>query len=192
MRNNRQRLIEAAADLFHRQGYRSTSLDDVLEATGVARSNFYYHFESKRDLAVEVVRHWTGVYDRELVSPALDDESLAPRQRLDALYDRAADSQDPASGRTGCPLGRLATDLATGDPEIRRLLNDYFAGVRRRIEQLLEDSPAIPAAEPARLADLAVCVLEGGLLLSALRQDPDQVRDAGRTLVQLLGLAATA
>ncbi len=188
MKNNRQRLIESAADLFHRQGYKGTSLDDILEATSVARSNFYYHFSSKRDLALDVVRHWTEVYDRELIAPALENERLSPAERLRNLYDRAADSQDPASGRMGCPLGRLATDLATGDVEVQRLLDEYFTGVRERVEALLVGTGAAAHAACSRLADLAVCVLEGGLLMSALRRDPAYLRDAGRTLVELLEL----
>lgn len=194
MKNNKERLIEAAADLFHCQGYMSTSVDDLLDATGVARSNFYYHFASKMELAVAVVRHWIDIYDRDLVSPALVAGSGSAAERLAALYARAADSQDPASGSTGCPLGRLSTDLAATEPAIRRLLDEYFSGVSERIRAMLAEDDRVRSgpASPEMVADLAVCVLEGSLLMSALRADPDEVRRAGTALVQLLELPEAA
>ena len=95
---NRARLIEAAADLFYRQGYQATSVEDVLAATAVARSNFYYHFANLLELAREVVRHSIGEYDRNLVEPTLGDLSLSPAQRLRQLFERADRSQDCAAG----------------------------------------------------------------------------------------------
>jgi AcrR family transcriptional regulator len=44
---NRQRLIEAAAQVFERMGYSSASVDDIARAAGVSRQTFYRHFEGK-------------------------------------------------------------------------------------------------------------------------------------------------
>ena len=169
MKNNKERLIEAAADHFHCQGYMSTSVDDLLDATGVARSNFYYHFASKMELAVAVVRHWIDIYDRELVSPALVAGSGSAAERIAALY-------------------------AATEPAIRRLLDEYFSGVSERIRAMLAEDDRVRSgpASPEMVADLAVCVLEGGLLMSALRADPNEVRRAGTALVQLLELPEAA
>lgn len=189
MSNNRQQLIETAADLFHRKGYQATGLEELLAVTGIARSNFYYHFRSKRDLAVEVVRFWTGVYDRELVAPTLGDASAGPRPQLQALFERAAASQDPGAGRTGCPLGRLAFDLAAQEPEIRRVLQDYFASLRDRIAETLRRPPlqeVLSEPQVQHLADLALCALEGSLLLGHLHSDPEPVRRAGAALLDVL------
>jgi AcrR family transcriptional regulator len=189
MGNNRQQLIETAADLFHRQGYQATGLEQLLEVAGVARSNFYYHFESKRELAVEVVQHWTRVYDEELVEPTLGNASLPPRARLHALFERAAASQDPASGRTGCPLGRLTVDLAAHEPAVQRVLDGYFASLRERIASSLRTPPlgdALSEPEVQHIADLALSALEGSLLISHLRSDPAPVRHAGTALLEVV------
>lgn len=189
MSSNRQRLIETAADLFHRHGYQASGLERLLEASGVARSNFYYHFKSKRELAIEVVRHWTQVYDSELVRPTLGDASLEPRARLAALFEHAAASQDPATGRTGCPLGRLTVDLAAHEPVVRQVLDDYFSSLRDRIAASLRAaSPeqALPETQVQHLAELALCTLEGSLLMSHLRSDPASVRRAGAALLNIL------
>lgn len=189
MSNNRQQLIETAADLFHRQGYQATGLEQLLAVSGVARSNFYYHFKSKRELAIEVVHHWTRLYDEGLVKPTLGNPALGPREQLQGLFERAAESQDPSTGRIGCPLGRLSVDLAAREPVIQRVLDDYFASLRERIAASLRMPPsgeALSARNVEDLADLALCALEGSLLMSHLRSDPESVRRAGAALVGVM------
>jgi AcrR family transcriptional regulator len=44
---NRQRLIEAAGQVFERMGYSPASVDDIARAAGVSRQTFYRHFEGK-------------------------------------------------------------------------------------------------------------------------------------------------
>jgi TetR/AcrR family transcriptional repressor of nem operon len=53
---NREKLLEAATAILGRNGYQATSVDEILEAARVAPSNFYYHFKSKEELAIEGAR----------------------------------------------------------------------------------------------------------------------------------------
>ncbi len=188
MSSSRDRLVEAAAALFFRRGYRETRVQDILDEAGVVRSNFYYHFSGKRELALEVVSHWTRRYDEELILPALEERSGDVWPALLRLFRRAAAFQDRDAGLLGCPLGQLASDLAQTDEAVRTLLNDYFdgveAGIRKRLE--LEPGPERGADFPAQAAALVVATLEGGLLLSRLRGDPEHVARAGTALVALL------
>ena len=52
--NARTRVLEAAVDLFARQGYDATSVAEVIAAAGVAKGGFYHHFASKEALLYEV------------------------------------------------------------------------------------------------------------------------------------------
>jgi AcrR family transcriptional regulator len=52
----RRRIVEAAASLFMERGYSATSLSDLIEAAGLTKGGFYFHFGSKSEVAVEVVR----------------------------------------------------------------------------------------------------------------------------------------
>lgn len=188
MNSNRDRLVEAGASLFFRRGYRDTSVEDILVEAGVVRSNFYYHFSGKRDLALAVVGHWTRRYDEELIRPALEEGPGDPWSALLGLFQRAAAFQDRDAGLLGCPLGQLASDLAQMDPEIQILLRSYFDHVETEIRQRLE-AAQLPGRDPEfadRAATLVVATLEGGLLLSRLRGDPEHVARAGAAVVDLL------
>src|SRR5437667_12285828 len=52
------RIIRAAADLFHKQGVRATSPDDVIEASGTGKGQFYHYFKSKEGLVHEVLQSY--------------------------------------------------------------------------------------------------------------------------------------
>src|ERR1700737_4878613 len=90
---SREKIIEAATTLFHKGGYHATSLDDILEASGVCRSNFYYHFPSKEDLGMEVLGQQAEAFESRCIRGILEDKSLPARKRLERLYQAVADRQ---------------------------------------------------------------------------------------------------
>jgi AcrR family transcriptional regulator len=52
----RQRLVDAARELFVRNGTRATSVDDIAKAAGTSRATFYAHFTDKQDVIREFAR----------------------------------------------------------------------------------------------------------------------------------------
>ena len=52
----RQRIIAVAADLFHKQGVRATSPDEIIEASRTGKGQFYHYFKSKEGLVHEVLQ----------------------------------------------------------------------------------------------------------------------------------------
>ena len=52
--NRRERLMDAAAELFSRRGYRATTVRDIAAAVGMLPGSVYYHFPSKGALLLAV------------------------------------------------------------------------------------------------------------------------------------------
>ena len=50
----RARIVEAAADLIYAHGVEQTSLDDVMAASGVSKSQLYHYFTDKDALVLDV------------------------------------------------------------------------------------------------------------------------------------------
>jgi len=108
----RGQIVEAADELFYRQGYEHTSFADIAAAVRISRGNFYYHFKTKDDILDAVI-------DRRLA---------ATREMLDRWE---ADGRNPAdrircfirilvANRAkimlyGCPVGTLSAELAKLD-----------------------------------------------------------------------------
>lgn len=56
----KRRIAEAAKALFMQKGYRSTSIENIVEATGSSKGNIYYHFKSKEGLFLHLIEEWNG------------------------------------------------------------------------------------------------------------------------------------
>ncbi|ULL14430.1 TetR family transcriptional regulator [Paenibacillus sp. H1-7] len=57
----KKRVADAARGLFGQKGYKATSIEDIVEATGSSKGNIYYHFKSKEGLFLYLLDEW----DRE-------------------------------------------------------------------------------------------------------------------------------
>ena len=78
----RRRIVEAARAAFGDRGYGATSMNDLIAAAGVTKGGFYFHFASKRDVAVEVVKADQARLQAEVLAVA-------------AEYERASDQPSP-------------------------------------------------------------------------------------------------
>src|SRR5204862_6067720 len=94
--------------------------------------------------------------------------------------DSLVDLQRARRGVGGCPSGGLASELAKYDDEAREQLAEGYARweapLRRGLEQLKADGKLRRSADPARLATATMAALQGGLLLTQTRRDPEQLR----------------
>src|ERR1700693_4857565 len=83
----RERILEAAYELFSRRGIRDVGVDEVIERAGVAKATLYRHFPSKDDLVLAFLelreRRWT----RELVEAGARQRSDDPEKQLLAIFD---------------------------------------------------------------------------------------------------------
>lgn len=52
----RDEILRAAQDLFHRQGYANTSLDDIARAVGIKREGLYYYFENRTQILITIIK----------------------------------------------------------------------------------------------------------------------------------------
>lgn len=54
--DRRERIIDNATELFAAKGYHGTTIDEIVQATGIAKGTFYVYFDSKEDILVEVIK----------------------------------------------------------------------------------------------------------------------------------------
>jgi AcrR family transcriptional regulator len=168
----RARIVAAAADLMYVQGVGDTTLDDVLAASGVSKSQLYHHFDGKDPLVRAVIDHvGERVIERE--RDALGHVSTIPglRRWRDALVQNNA----LRHGAYGCALGTLASEVSDQDDLGRQALSRLFsewqgllAGVLRR----LQDKGTLPAEAPIdQLATGLMAALQGGYMLAQTARD---------------------
>jgi AcrR family transcriptional regulator len=166
-KNTRQRIVEAAMELFWLKGYGSTSIADILSRSQVNSGSLYYFFPGKQDVLIAVLEAYRDGIGPMLLEPAwsgVDD----PIERVFALlgsYRRALVGTDCTYG---CPIGSLALELHEPDPSVRDLLAANFKAWVDGVEACLrEAADRFPADTDFRaVAELTLSVMEGGVMQS--------------------------
>ena len=162
----RSRIVNAAADLMYQHGVDRTSLDEVMAASGVSKSQLYHYFADKDALVLAVIiLQAERVLDAQ--QPHLDVLDSLPAIR--AWRDAIVRLNMVVHGR-GCPLGSLASELANDSEPARKRLAASFATWRDRIEgglkKMRERGELAASADPSELAIALLTAVQGGLLLA--------------------------
>jgi AcrR family transcriptional regulator len=83
----RERILEAAYDLFAHQGTRSVGVDAVIERSGVAKMTLYRHFKSKQDLVLAFLDRREALWTEDWLIREVSVRASDPKQRLLAIFD---------------------------------------------------------------------------------------------------------
>jgi AcrR family transcriptional regulator len=166
MSDKRIRLVEAAADLAHRRGFRETSLAEMAEAAGVPLGNVYYYFKTKDALAEALIERWL---EEMRGARAAWDAAGGPIERLEACIEVAAQGRD-AVARSGSPIGGLCTELGKAEGPLAVKARALF---REQLDWIEAQLHALGAgAEAPALAVHLLAGLQGAALLAHAQGDP--------------------
>jgi TetR/AcrR family transcriptional regulator, transcriptional repressor for nem operon len=170
------RVLDAACELFARQGIRATTLDQIGALSRTGRGQLYLYFAGKPDLVAAVVAQQVQrVLDAQ--QPLLGSMGTAADVReWCATAARQYSVDDPIR----CPLGSVVHELGERDGPARAALAEGFDRWRvqlakglRRVEQRGE---LVAGADPDAIAVALLAAYEGGVLLAGAAHDPAQLR----------------
>jgi AcrR family transcriptional regulator len=152
----RERILQAASDLFYRHGIRAVGVEAIAEAAGTNKMTLYRHFPSKDELVAEylrgVARQVTAAWDRLEAA-----HSGNPRGELDGWIVAMGEHLASREQR-GCAFCNAAIELPEKDHPARRVIEEFKTAQRRRLIQLCA---AAGIAEPESMADELFLLLEG-------------------------------
>jgi TetR/AcrR family transcriptional repressor of nem operon len=189
----RQRILTAGAELFGARAYSSIGVAEICTQAGVPKGSFYYFFESKQALALEVVNeHWVwqkGEWTRILTAPT----GLV--ERLRQLFVATAAMQTAALEGTGsvagCLFGNLALEVSAHDDPLRKRVQEIFDEQIDIVERAIQDAvdaDELTVADPRITAQSIVAQIEGLVLFAKLFNDPSQLDQLWQNSMNLLGI----
>jgi AcrR family transcriptional regulator len=191
-KRTRQRILGAAAALVQEQGARTTSVDQVLAASGAGKGQFYYYFDNKAHLLREVIAYQL----RELIAeqrPLL--EHLDSWEGIECWFGAILDWHRRRDWRGGCPFGSLAAELADFDPELRAELAEGFdcweSFLSRGLAEMKARGDLRSGVDPDALAEATLSIIQGGILLSKTKKAERPLRNALSTALASLRAAAS-
>jgi AcrR family transcriptional regulator len=166
-RSPRERLLEAAGELFYAEGVQSVGIDRVIERAGVAKASLYSTFGSKEGLVSAYLdeRHARLLGRLRAGVDAVDPGD--PVARILAVFDAQAE-RFPAADYRGCAFIAAAAE-APRDGRIEEATRAY----RREIRELFTElATAVGAPDPPLLATQLQLLYDGGATAANLDRDP--------------------
>jgi AcrR family transcriptional regulator len=171
-KDTRQRIIQAAMELFWLKGYASTSIADILSRSQVNSGSLYYFFPGKQDVLIAVLEAYRDGIQPMLLRPAWGavEDSIEKVFALLARYRRAIVETEC---EYGCPIGSLALELHEPDPAVRELLAANFSAWVAAVEGCFRDAADrfAPDTDMRSLAELTLNVMEGGVMQARTYRD---------------------
>lgn len=136
MKPPRERIIETTFDLFAKQGYNSTGINQIISDAGVAKASFYLHFKSKEDLCVEFLRVRHQYWFNELHAFTARSEDL--RSKMISAFDFLIYMNGKENFR-GCSFLNILSEIPIGNTKILEVIQSHKADLRNYFLELLKD-----------------------------------------------------
>lgn len=181
----RERLLQAAAELFYRDGVGATGIDTITAHAGVAKMSLYNNFSSKADLVnayLEArVEEWNELYRVRLA------EAQTPRDRLLAVFDSYADHAALAFdwGFRGCGLLNAAAELPVGDRG-RATVALQKQDVEQMFKDCLREMKPLSDAAIDETAEHLSFLLEGAMARAGLDGHDGRLQAARKMALSIL------
>lgn len=185
----RKRLMDIAEDAIIHKGFAATSIEELVEAAGITKSGFFYHFRDKNDLVRQLVSRYVEEDNSILDSlseraRSLSDDPLQSFLIFLRLFGEMMD--DLPNVHPGCLVASVAYQERIYDKEVSRLTREAVLGWRARFHAWLEE---IAAAYPPRLevdlealADSFNVMADGAIVTSRAVGDKKVVGQQARLL----------
>lgn len=190
----REKILQAANDLFYENGFNATGVDRIIADAGVTKGNFFYHFRNKEELATAVLDWHRDLAFAELGLDKLLANPSPGKALLELLHGVAGRMLSGGEVCTvrGCFFGNFALELSTGSEAVRLKVQEIFDGIRALLRDLIAKAQAAgevrPELEPEQTAGLLLSLMEGAVLLDKTSQSEQEVRAAEAFISTYLGL----
>ncbi|WP_420456371.1 TetR/AcrR family transcriptional regulator [Rubrivirga sp.] len=146
--------LDAAQRVFHARGYHATSVQDLVEATGLSRSSLYGAFGDKHALFLAVLDRYA---DAGRVAAESACGGLSPRDAIRAVLEQSARAGDVP----GCLLVNAAAECGARDPDTAARAAAGLRAMTDRFEVLVRDAQAAGEVDGSRPAPALAPFLTG-------------------------------
>lgn len=184
----RERLIQAAIDLFYRRGYAAVSVNEIIAESETHKASFYRHFAGKEDLAREYLAVQRTRFEAtlaQLMARAEDPRDFV--RRWCALLQRSARSE----GYAGCPLARLLGSLGEAGGELQAeakgVLESWLNLLEKYFADELHAGRLHHRAEPRNVAERFMRLYQGAAQLFVITGDAGQFRRLEEEMLREIG-----
>jgi len=180
----RLKIIQTAADLFHKQGVGATSPDEIIEASATGKGQFYHYFKSKEGLVHAVLQHYVTAIKTGSSPVNYEIQSWAD---LEGWFSAQVELQRRFRMTRGCPFGTIGGEVTENDELIRQDLSLIFELVRNQLAAFFIRGKAkgriVESVNEGQLADFCIAVAQGAMLVGKVKRDSQLVETTFREAI---------
>lgn len=185
----RDRIIKTAGDLFYKNGYRATGINEIIEKSGIAKATFYAHFRSKEELCLVYLKE-RNERETSLLHEAIR-KGKTPLKRFMAFAEMHIPWLESVELR-GCGFLNMVPEVPDHTHPIRQEGMRHFETYRILIRQLCEelvssDKKKYGKFDAQKLAADYLMIIVGGIALSEIHHDMWPMRHAVSSVRALAG-----
>jgi AcrR family transcriptional regulator len=178
----RERVMDAACELFARRGIQAVGIDAVVERSGVARQTLYRHFGSKQELVLAFLERRDEVWTRRWLQQSIERRATDPAERLLAIFE-VFDEWFRTAEFEGCSFINVLLEHPEKTHPIHQAGVSYLAGIRTMVEKLAREAGQPHPEDLARKWH----ILMKGSIVAAAEGDQDAALRAREIGALLLG-----
>ena len=189
-RSGRERILEAAYDLFSRSGVRAIGVDTITVHADVAKMTLYRNFTSKHELAMAFLelreQRWTKAY----LQAEVRSRHSSPAGQLLAIFD-VFDEWFQKPDFEGCSFINVLLEFSELDHPIRQATTEHLATIRELLRDFAEDAGV---ADPDAVSCQWHILMKGSIVAAGEgdRLAARRARELGELLLEREGALASS
>jgi AcrR family transcriptional regulator len=190
VQGTKERIMEASADLFRRNGFTGTGLKQIVDTARAPFGSLYHFFPGgKEQLGAEVIR-WSGQVYEQLIA-AIFDPAPDVAAAVEMFFTGAAETLRQTDYADACPIATIALEVASTSETLRKATAEVFESwISAAAERFAR--AGVPRPQARELAINMLASLEGAFVLSRAWRSPEPLRVAGATAAAAVRAALAA
>ncbi|SDT57238.1 transcriptional regulator, TetR family [Mucilaginibacter mallensis] len=178
----RDRIIGVASDLFHRQGYNQTGVNQIIAEADIAYASLYNNFSSKNDLLIAYLeKQSVDFFDRfDSFSKGIS----KPKEKLFKLIDYRVELQKPDF--LGCPFTKIIAEIGTADSKVHRIVEQHKDKQRKHLYELLMQIECTDLLDKRVLSDSLFLMIEGATVNSTVSRNFAPIENVRNFLMKII------
>ena len=184
----RERILETAADLFYRNGYRATGINEVIAKAEVAKATFYAHFRTKDDLCLAYLKRRNAREAEEIME--FVNSKRTPRNRFLAVME----SMEPWAINTsfrGCQFINMVPEVPDHTSELRAEGKRHYTWARDLVHKLAtelieSDTKTYGHLDAGTLTEAYLTHLAGAIALAGVYNELWPIKNGIKAVRQLV------
>ena len=155
-------VLTNAMEQFWREGFEASSVQKLLDVTGINRGTLYNSFGDKDTFFKSCLEHYNKLVDKELAA-TLNNEELAPWAAIEKYFDVTVMATTNKRRSMGCLLVNSFCESINYNKDIQKLVKAYYSNIRKALLKRLKDAEKAGELNKSANAELATDVLMNAL-----------------------------